>query len=431
MASRERLELDSIVDKYIGPSLVAVTENVHVAVGYGVSNMILVETEEGIVVIDTTNSQRAAAEILEAFRGISNAPVAAIIYTHSHPDHVLGGKAVCHNKVKVYAHESFLQELSLQQLLGKSGAVRGAAMFGAMLPEQERVAPNISKYPLPVAAQFVFEPVAPDSVVKPTEVFKGKQISIKIGGTAFHLYHTPGETPDHTIVHIPQRGVVVCGDIFYPSFPNLYTIRGCGPRPVLEWAEAQNSIIALQPEHLVQGHGFPVQGKEEIKTVLTNYRDAIWHVHDLALEAVQNFVPIDEVAREAVLPHHLAGLPYLIQSYGYVPYCIRSIYDNYVGWFDGNPVNLSPLSKWEFGKEVIALAGSVKKVLRHAEKAQEEGRHQAVLELCEMILLSDSDNETAQRLKMNSLMAMSRLSANGPTANYYRSFAEEIKRGKE
>ncbi|AFM27742.1 alkyl/aryl-sulfatase [Desulfomonile tiedjei] len=430
-ASKERKELDRIAAQYAGPRLVMVTENVYTAIGYGVSNMILVETGEGIVAIDTTNSQRAARDALDAFRAISKAPVTAIVYTHSHPDHVLGGKAFSNNKVEVYAHESFLDELPLQALLGKSGAVRGARMFGASLLQSERLAPNISEYPLPIAAEFIFEPVAPDSVVKPTETFNGKKTSFDIGGVTFHLYHTPGETADHTIVHMPQLGVVACGDIFYPSFPNLYTIRGCGVRPVLEWAEAQNRIIALHPHHLLQGHGFPVQGREEIRTVLSNYRDAILHVHDLALGAVQNFEPIDEVVKEAVLPHHLARLPYLIQSYGHIPYCIRSIYNSYVGWFDGNPANLSPLSRKELGKEVITLAGSVKDVLQHLEKAQEEGRHQAVLELCEMVLGNDPDNDTARRLKVNSLMAMSHLSANAPTANYYRSSAEDSKIERE
>lgn len=424
-ASPERREVERIVAQYAGPRLVTVRDNVHTAVGYGVSNMILVETGEGVVVIDTTNSQRAAHEVLDAFKTISRAPVSAIIYTHSHMDHILGGKAVAAAGVKVYAHESFLKELSVPGLLGKSGVTRGAAMFGAGLRESERIVPNISAYPVPVAAQYVFEPATPGSVVMPRETFSGKSTSFDLGGITFDLYHTPGETPDTTIVHLPQLGVVACGDLYYPSFPNLYTIRGCSPRPVLEWAEAQNTIMALQPDHLLQGHGFPVQGREEIRTVLTNYRDAIQYVHDLALGAVQNFEPLDEVIKKATLPDHLARLPYLIQSYGYVPYCVRSIYESYVGWFDGNPVNLSPLSRGELGAEVIALAGSVESVLAHAEKTLEEGRHQVVLELCEMVLGNEPENERARHMRSHALMALSRWTENGPAANYYRSFAEQ------
>ncbi|MDR2549531.1 MAG: alkyl/aryl-sulfatase [Desulfobulbus sp.] len=423
--SPERQLLERIVQQYTGPHIVTIREGLYAAVGYGVSNMILVDTGDGLVIIDTTDNQRVARKVLDDFKAISKASVKAIVYTHSHPDHILGCKAIYEKGVQVYAHESFIRELSLQGQLGMSGAQRGAAMFGAMLLQSERVAPNISAYPSPVAVQFIFEPVKPDSIVKPTEMFAGNTASFTVGGVEFTLYHTPGETPDHTVVHIRQMDAVACGDIFYPSFPNLYTIRGCSPRPVQDWAEAQNRIIALQPEYLLQGHGFPVRGKAEIKTVLSHYREAIQHVHNVALEAVQGFLPVDEAVQKACLPDHLAHLPYLIQSYGCVPYSVKSIINSYVGWFDGNPTNLSPLSRGELANEVIALAGSADKVLNHAEKAQQQGRHQAALELCEMILAGDPRNEKARKLRVHSLLALSYWTANGPTANYYRSFAEK------
>ena len=111
--------------------------------------------------------------------------------------------------------------------------------------------------------------------------------------------------------------------------------------------------MKLDPETLVPGHGAPVVGKEKIKETLTNYRDAILHVHNLALEAVQKFKPLDEVVAQASLPPHLAQLPYLKEYYGYIPFCVRSIYQSYVGWFDGDPANLQPLSRKEFGADVL------------------------------------------------------------------------------
>ncbi|MBM4325193.1 MAG: hypothetical protein FJ115_16690 [Deltaproteobacteria bacterium] len=125
----------------------------------------------------------------------------------------------------------------------------------------------------------------------------------------------------------------------------------------------------------------------------------------------------------AALPPNLASLPYLKERYGYIPYCVRSIYEAYVGWFDGNPVNLSPLTHKELGVEILAIAGSADKILAHAEKAQQAGRHQAVLELCEMVLENDSGNRSARLMKIASMLALSNLSENFPTANYYKVFA--------
>jgi len=69
------------------------------------------------------------------------------------------------------------------------------------------------------------------------------------------------------------------------------------------------------------------------------------------------------------------------------------------------------------------LAGSVDKVLGHAEMAQKEGRHQVVLELCEMILTQDPKNRAARLMKIVSLLALGKTTDNSPAANYYTTFA--------
>ena len=51
----------------------------YVAVDYALANSILLEGPEGLVIVDTTESQVAAKDILVAFRRISSKPIKAII----------------------------------------------------------------------------------------------------------------------------------------------------------------------------------------------------------------------------------------------------------------------------------------------------------------------------------------------------------------
>ncbi len=392
------------------------------AVGFAFATMIMIVTSDGLVIIDTTESMSACGQIMDEFRKISDKPLRTIIYTHFHPDHWYGTKSIFAPGINVIAHSDFVKEAKLWGSMGQSALIRAAAMYGLYLPDDSMRVPWVTADPSVVAAQLKWEMRKSDDLVWPTQTLKD-QYSFQLGGITFILRHAPGETADQIIVEIPEYQVVCPADNYYACFPNLYTIRGTTARPVLEWAACQDTMIKMEPEFLVPGHGFPLTGKERIKETLGNYRDAILHVHRLALEAIQHFKPIDEVVRQASLPPHLASLPYLKQYYGYIPFCLRSIYHSYVGWFDGDPVDLSPLSRKELGADILKLAGSVEKVLRHAERAQKEGRHQAVLELCEMILTNDPKNRNARLMKIASLLALGKGTENSPAANYYTTYA--------
>lgn len=68
-----------------------VTEGVYVAIGYALANSILIDGPEGLIVVDTTESPQAAAEIWKEFRNLfPHKPLKAIVFTHNHQDHVLG-----------------------------------------------------------------------------------------------------------------------------------------------------------------------------------------------------------------------------------------------------------------------------------------------------------------------------------------------------
>jgi alkyl sulfatase BDS1-like metallo-beta-lactamase superfamily hydrolase len=419
--SKERDAANDTIAKAPGPQALKLRENVYIATGYGLTNMIMIETKDGLVIVDTMETLTGAKQVMAEFRKATNKPVKYVIYTHNHGDHFRGTKACYGDGVKVIAHKLFMEEVKLQEARGKSSFFRTGAQFAINQPWKERNS-MVFDYPAPYKSQLNWEELKREDIIWPTDAFADKH-ALRLGGITFELVHAPGETPDQIIVGIPEYGVVCCADNFYASFPNLYTIRGTSNRPALDWAAAQDKALALEPHFLLPGHGLPIEGRETIKTVLTNYRDAIRHVHDQTLKAVSEFLPPEAAIATAALPPNLANLPYLKERYGYIPYCVRSIYDTYVGWFDGNPVNLSPLTRKELGAEILAIAGSADGILAQAEKAQRGGRHQAALELCEMVLANDPGNRAARLMKSTSLLGLSNLSENFPTANYYKVFA--------
>ena len=118
--------------------IIEVVTGVHVAVGYGLANSILIEGEQAVIIIDTLGS-RESAEILaadfDAIRG--DRPIAAVILTHNHADHVLGAGVFANDDTRIIAHETTQQYLEryvgiLNRVIGR----RSARQFGTHLPDQ-------------------------------------------------------------------------------------------------------------------------------------------------------------------------------------------------------------------------------------------------------------------------------------------------------
>ena len=78
----------------------------YVAVGYSLANAILIVGDGGTIIVDTTTKLDDAQAVKAAFAKISGAPVRAIIYTHSHPDHTGGASVFAGtDRPEIYSHQ--------------------------------------------------------------------------------------------------------------------------------------------------------------------------------------------------------------------------------------------------------------------------------------------------------------------------------------
>ena len=105
---------------------------------------------------------------------------------------------------------------------------------------------------------------------------------------------------------------------------------------------------------------------------------------------------------------------------------MRAIYTAYLGWFDGNPTSLHPLTPETRAQKMLALAGGREKMAAAARSALDEQDYQWCLELCDLLL---ADAEDAQTILLKA-DAMERLAEQETSANgrhYYIACAKEIR----
>jgi alkyl sulfatase BDS1-like metallo-beta-lactamase superfamily hydrolase len=413
-AGREKLRAHSAEFRR---EVIKITDGVWVAVGFSDANSALIEGEGGSIVVDTTSNVEDATAVKSEFAQLSTAPVRAIIYTHSHPDHTGGAGVFAGNDhPEILAHQLFVDRVPD---VGRNGR-DGGDQFGSTLPDALFINAG-------TGLEFGRHP-APAAYAAPTRTFSGERLELTIAGVRVQLLHTPGETRENVAVWLPDRRVLLPGDDFYKSFPALYAIRGARLRPIDQWIASLGVMVDLGAEYLVPGHTRPVLGNANVRAALTTYRDGIKSILDQTLEGMKKGERPDELVQHVALPPTLAASPYLQEFYGTVAWSVRAIYADYAGWFDGNPTKLFPMPEKDRAARVIELGGGRELVLSRARRALANKDFQWAAELTDYVLAIDDANADAKRLKAAALSELGERQISAIARNYYLSAAQYLLR---
>lgn len=408
-------------EEFITPEVIEVVKGVHVAIGFGLANSILIEGAEGNIIVDCMESNESAAKVKAEFDKISNKPIKALIYTHNHADHIFGaGTMAGEDSPEIYSHE--LTNYYIDRLLNVVRPIigqRSSRMFGTSLDNDSHVNCGIGP-------RLDANVNTTRSLLRPTVTFKD-ELEVEIEGVNIKLIHAPGETNDQLFVWIADRKILLPGDNIYKAFPNLYTIRGTSYRDVKMWSASLDKMRFLNPEVLIPSHTQPIKGVEKIQEILRDYRDAIQFVHDQTIRQMNNGLMPDELAEKVVLPKHLSQSPYLQEFYGRVDWSVKSIFSGYLGWFDGNSSTLLPLPVKEKAEKMAALAGGQQQLWDNAVTASQNEEYQWALELSDYLKRLSPDDLKIDELRRKCLIALGEKQSNPNARNYYLSQALETK----
>ncbi len=401
--------------------VVKVKDNIYVAIGYGLANSIMLVGDEGIIIVDVMESGEASKEVLSDFRKITDKPLKAIIYTHNHADHVFGSTGMIGDDiVDVYSQE--LTPYYLDRVVNVTRPItelRGFRMFGIYLDDEALV--NCGIGPM-----LYIKRNAQMGATRPNITFKDS-LSTTIEGINLKLYHAPGETNDQLFVWLPDEKVLLAGDNIYKTFPNLYTIRGTVYRDPKQWVESLDKMRRLDVEYLIPSHTRPIIGKENIHRTLTIYRDGIQYVYDQTIRYINKGLTPDEIVEKVHLPKSLQNEPYLQEFYGKVSWSVRSIFDGILGFFDGNPSTLDPLTTKDKAEKMISLAGGYNKLLDVANASFSNKEYQWALELTDYLLRIKPKDDKAIDLRYNALVKLGEAESNPNARHYYLTEAKEVK----
>jgi alkyl sulfatase BDS1-like metallo-beta-lactamase superfamily hydrolase len=401
-----------------------VAEDFYVAVGYGNANMTMVVGTDGILLIDSMETEEAARQALGDLRKVTDKPIRALIYSHSHPDHSSGSRGLLdpseveNGRVEIYAHERLAAGMRGNPSLGLVPPVRLAYSFGFDLEHGAAGLVEVGLGPLLHVGTTGFLP--------PTTVFQGT-LDIQVAGITVHLHEAPSESDDEIVIWFPDHGVLHVADVIQgETLPNLYALRGAVRDPG-QWIRAIDLLRGYDAEALLFGHGRPLTGQDEVRDLLLAYRDALQYIHDQTVRLMARGLTPDELVElVADLPPRLRDHPWLGEFYGTVRQTVRQIYHNYFGWFEGDPTDLDPLPRRERAARYVSAMGGRDAVVATAAQAYADRDFRWVAEVLTHVLRLDPDDQAARQLKADALRRLGYQTNNPIWRNNYLMAAREI-----
>lgn len=293
---------------------------------------------------------------------------------------------------------------------------------------------------------------------------------VDVAGLRLLLAYVPSETNDELMIFVADdlnttsgqgdpldpddwsggSGLLLSAEVIQgPAFPNLYSLRGTKFRNPTQWFRSVDVLRQFDSWCMVPSHGPPLCGEDDVQTLLRNFRDAIQFTHDQTLRHMYQAKTPDTLVEEIVLPQYLiddlesieTAAPdmdpkdYLRKFYGSVPQAVREIYNGYLGWFEADPVGLSPTPPVEKAARTVALMGGIDRVVAEARQAAAEcaaeyetsiAQCQWAAELATLVLEADPAQSEAKSVKADAFRKQAAVELDPNWRNWYLTAALEL-----
>ena len=255
----------------LGPRVKKLADGVYVHTGNGFdSNSGIVLTDEGVIVIDTGQNPIESRDILATVKKLTNLPVRLVIDTEPHPDHTTG-------------HFVFPDALVV------AAAGGGESMRNANRAAPDRIQRMAASSPEMKAALEGYKFITP-------QIEYHDKMTITMGGRTLELIYMKGvHSESDTAVWLPKERVVFSASAFVVNQINIL-------RPFVTIPDilaAGNMLKALNPEHVVPGHGTP--GTVQIFDDGEKYYALLMQRVDALMKQGKS---LDDIKKEVTMPEY-------------------------------------------------------------------------------------------------------------------------------
>ncbi|BFU25429.1 alkyl sulfatase, putative [Entamoeba histolytica HM-1:IMSS-B] len=369
------------------------------------ANFTVIRGQTGWIVIDCMSSIPSCKRAFGLIKTtVEDIPVSSIIITHSHFDHFGGYAAVGNEETPLYLPSNFMDAFIDENVLAapimgrRADYMWGLGYRKALMMEKLKME---GKLPQQTNSTIPQQPTTSFPKSKNTCVIK-EDCTLAVDGIVMDFILTPNtEAPSNMMIYIPQYHILEAADNMMHAQHNLGTLRGAKVRSGKTWSECIDNVIikyGKDVQYHLGGHGWHMEGNEKINHFWKLKRDVYKFIHDQTLRYANLGYTPNEIAELIQLPKSLANEQCCRDLYGALSHNIKSQYQLYIGWYDGNPAHLNELPPKEQAVKYIKAFGGEENTLKIGKEAFDNGEYRWAATVLNHLVFANPSNEEGREL---------------------------------
>ncbi len=401
--------------------------------GFDLANISFIKGDTGWIVFDPLTTKETARAALALINDkLGKRPVVGVVYSHSHGDHFMGVRGVVDEadvtsgKVKVIAPEHFMQAAIEENVFaGNAMSRRTQWQYAVLLPRDphghvdQSIGKNIANGSMGL--------IAPNVII--AEDFE----EVTLDGVKMVFQNTPDtEAPVEMNTYFPQFKAFWAAENVTGTIHNIYTLRGAPVRNALNWSKHINVALwkfGQEADVMFASHSWPRWGNARIQEVLRAQRDAYANLNNQALHYANQGVTINEIHNVYEVPKSLQQQWAARSYHGDVQNNSRAVINRFLGFYDGNPVNLIPLSPQDSAPLYVEMMGGSDKIMAKGRELIGQGKYLHATEILNRLVFAQPQNMDARRLLADAYEQLGYQAESTSVRNSFLQGAFELRNG--
>jgi alkyl sulfatase BDS1-like metallo-beta-lactamase superfamily hydrolase len=327
--------------------------------------------------------------------------------------------------VQVIAPDGFMDHLVSENVFaGNAMNRRLFYQYGLLLPRS----------PYGYVSQGLGHAVSNGSVglIAPTKSITKPIEEVVVDGVRMIFQLTPDtEAPAEMNTYLPDMKALWMAENVQHGMHNIYTLRGAPVRDPLRWSKYINETLYMfgkEAEVMFASHHWPRWGNERIQEVLRDTRDAYAHLNNQVLHHANQGVTINQIHNVYAPPQSLQKTAWHSRDYhGSAENNARAIVQRFLGYWDGNPTNLIPLSPEESAPLYIEMMGGSKKIIAKGKELIRDGKYKLATEILNRLVQGEPDNQEGKDLLADAFEQIGYQQENPGIRNSFLAAAYELR----